>query len=321
MRRALVTGATGFIGANLARRLLADGHDVHLLTRPGSVTAWRIADLRGHVAVHDADLTDRDGVERAVAAARPEWVFHLAVYGAYPWQTDSQRIFSTDVLGTVNLLAACARHGAEAFVNTGSSAEYGFKKDAPAETDAADPTSVYGVAKLAATLHCRVVARQHQARISTLRLYSVYGPFEEPRRFIPALVTAGLRGALPPLVNPDVARDFVYVEDVCDAYVRAAAASEQEAGAVYNVGTGKQTTIGEAVATARDLMQIECDARFGSLPNRPWDTSVWVCDNRLIRARLGWSPRTSFRDGLRRTLQWFADRPDFLRLYAVPRAD
>ena len=116
-RRVLVTGGTGFVGANLVRRLLADGHEVHLLLRPGSATAWRLDGVARAVERHRAALEDRGAVERAVRRVKPEWIFHLAAHGAYSWETDLDRILVTNVLGTVNLVRACLRVGFDAFVN------------------------------------------------------------------------------------------------------------------------------------------------------------------------------------------------------------
>jgi dolichol-phosphate mannosyltransferase len=314
MKPVLVSGASGFVGANLVRRLLADGHRVHALVQSRR-SGWRLTAIRNDVQLHQADVMDRDAVARVVTAARPAWVFHLAAYGAYSWQTEVRRIIDTNFLGTINMLDACLQNGVESFVNTGSSVEYGPKGHAPAETETAAPESHYAVAKLCATEYCRRAAQRSQARVSTLRLYSAYGPFEEPRRLIPTLVVSGLAGKLPPLVAADVARDFVYVDDVCDAYVEAAMQGPHEPGAVYNVGTGVQTTMGDAVEAVRQLLPIRADAHWGSMPNRSWDTSVWVCRNALIRSTLGWSPATPFADGLRETLQWFREQPDMLRRY------
>jgi dolichol-phosphate mannosyltransferase len=314
MKPVLVSGASGFVGANLVRRLLADGHRVHVLVQSRR-TAWRLAAVRNDVEFHHADVIDRDGVARVVRAARPAWVFHLAAHGAYSWQTDVRRIVDTNFLGTINMLDACVQNGVESFVNTGSSVEYGPKNHAPAETEAAAPESHYAVAKLCATEYCRRVAQQTQLRVCTLRLYSVYGPFEEPNRLIPTLVVSGLAGTLPPLVAADVARDFVYVDDICDAYLAGAAQGPHESGAVYNVGTGVQTTVADAVDAVRQLMPIRTEARWGSMPNRSWDTSVWVCRNALIGSALGWRPATPFAAGLRQTLQWFREQPDMLQRY------
>src|SRR5258708_8069653 len=97
MKRVLVTGASGFVGANLARRLLRDGHETHLLLRP-SHQSWRLQEIVGDVRVHEADLEDGETVRRVIEAARPHWVFHLPAYGAYPSQTGFQRLVHTNQL-------------------------------------------------------------------------------------------------------------------------------------------------------------------------------------------------------------------------------
>lgn len=317
MKRALITGATGFVGANLARRLIHDGHDLHMLVRPGYVP-WRIAAILPHIHLHEADLLDADRVAQVVREVRPEWVFHLAAHGAYSWQKDQRQIVQTNLIGTMNLVAACLATGFEACVNTGSSSEYGWKDHAPTETDWLEPNSVYAVAKASATLYCRYTAQSQRVHIPTLRLYSVYGPYEEPDRLIPTLVMHGLRGTLPPLVNPDIARDYVYSDDVNDAYILAATQPGQEPGAVYNVGTGVQTTLREVVAVARRVLHIAAAPQWGTMPNRSWDTSVWVSDNRKIREVLGWQPRCSFEEGFRRSVAWFRDNPSLWGHYAPP---
>lgn len=309
MKRAIITGATGFVGANLARRLLAEGHEVHLLVRPGHAP-WRIEAIKADVRLRVLNLGDAEALARVVADVRPEWVFHLAAHGAYSWQTDLARMIQTNVIETVNLVEACLRAGFEAFVNTGSSSEYGYKDHAPSETEWLEPNSHYAVTKASATLFCRYTAQSRHVHIPTLRLYSVYGPYEDPNRLIPTIITRGLKGELPSLVNPDIARDYVYVEDVCEAYLLAAGAPDQELGAVYNVGTGVRTAIRQVVEMARRVMGIEAEPRWDSMPNRQWDTNVWLADNRKIRNALGWEPKFDFERGFEKTVGWFRNSPD-----------
>jgi nucleoside-diphosphate-sugar epimerase len=297
-RVALVTGGTGFVGANLVRRLLADGHEVHLFTRRAG-KRWRLDDILTDVRDHTVDLWDASMVGTLVERIRPSWVFHLATYGAYPEQDDFTQAVRTNVEGTLNLVRACISTGFEAFINTGSSSEYGFKDSAPDEAAGVDPISYYAATKASATIICRQLARMHAVRIATLRLYSVYGPYEEPGRLVPALVLAGLRGTLPPLADPAVARDFVYVNDVVDALILAAASPSLEPGDVYNVGSGIQTSLADVVATAQDVFGLTHEPEWGSMASRPWDTSVWIADARRIEQRLGWRYRNSFSDGLR----------------------
>jgi nucleoside-diphosphate-sugar epimerase len=323
-RRVLVTGAGGFVGANLVRRLAADGHQVVAAVRPAS-DLWRLAapgpsaSLKG-VDIVPLELADERAVERAVHEARPEWAFHLAAHGAYSWQTDPRAIVRTNVLGTVNLVEACRASGCEALVNAGSSSEYGFKDHAPDEEEALEPNSEYAVAKAAATLYCRQVARAGPMRIVTLRLYSVYGPFEDPGRLIATLAARGLRGELPPLADPEVARDFVAVEDSLEAFL-AAIRPGPPPGAVYNVGTGRQTSIREMVEVARRELGIEARPDWGAAPRRRWDTTTWVASTERIEAELGWRPQTALDDGFERMVGWLRSSPEVWTVYGADAPD
>lgn len=304
MKRIILTGGTGFIGINLAKRLLKDGHDLHLLVRP-NYRPWRIEEIKHDVHLHVADLANTVVLNSVIEQIRPDWIFHLAVYGAYPFQTDVRQMVQTNIIGTINLIEACLRTDFEAFVNTGTSSEYGFKDYAPPETEFLEPNSNYAVTKASATLFCRYIAQIQKVRLLTLRLYSTYGPYEESTRLMPALIRHGLKGELPPLVNPDVAHDYVYVEDVVEAYLLAATKPGLEQGPVYNVGTGIQTSLRKVVEVARRVMGITVEPKWDSMPNRHWDTIVWVADNRKIRETLGWQPRYSLEEGFRLTMEWF----------------
>jgi nucleoside-diphosphate-sugar epimerase len=312
-KRVLVTGASGFVGANLGRRLVAEGHDVHLVLRSQHST-WRLAGNED-AAVHQADLRDAASVGRAVRDIRPDWIFHLAAYGAYSSQTDVREMVETNLAGTINLVEACLESGFESFVNTGSSSEYGLKHGAPAETEPLEPNSPYAVTKAAATMYGGFAARKHGARIRTLRLYSVYGPWEEPTRLIPTLIVNGLHSRLPALVDSKVARDFVYVDDVCDAYLAAAADKAAAPDAIFNVGTGVQSSLERVVQVARRLLAIDAEPQWGSMPNRVWDTTTWVADSKKIRHELGWEPRHSLEAGLSATIDWFRAHPSLLARY------
>ena len=308
MKRVLLTGGTGFVGANLAERLVADGHEVHLLLREG-FQDWRIENLLPHMHVHLTGLDDKVALVSEVAKIRPEWVFHLAAFGAYSWQDDLAQAVNTNYLGTMNLLDACLKTGFEIFVNTGSSSEYGFKDHAPSEDESLEPNSFYAATKAGATLFCRYAARRFNRPIFTMRLYSVYGAYEEPHRFIPALVLNGLEGRFPPLANPDTARDFIFAGDVVEAYLWAAAsAASLPPGEVFNVGTGKQTSLREVVRIAMEIFDIGAEPVWGSMNDRLWDTNIWVADVQKLRAH-GWEAQYDLRRGLETTAGWFRQNP------------
>ncbi len=315
-KRALVTGGAGFVGANLVRRLLADGHQLTVVVRPGS-DLWRLEEVSEDIAILELDIRDEEASGAMVERLRPELVFHLAAHGAYSWQKATRDILTTNFLSTVALVEACRAHGCGAFIHAGSSSEYGFKDHAPSEDEPVDPNSEYAVAKASATSFCRYVAQRHDFNAITLRLYSVFGPYEDPRRLIPTLIARGMANQLPPLVGPDVARDFVAVEDVVEAFVLAACDPAVERGAIYNVGSGVQTTIADAVDVARRVLRVDAEPAWSSAPPRDWDATTWVADNAKIAAALGWKPRYGFEEGFERTADWLRATPSVWSRYDV----
>ncbi len=317
MKRVIITGGTGFIGAYLIRYLLNKGHDLHLLVRPG-YKEWRIKDILGHVHLHYGSLDNSADLESTLQKIRPEWVFHLAAYGAYSSQTDISEMLRTNFMGLINLVNVCLQIGFEAFINTGSSSEYGIKDHAPLEIELPEPNSDYAFTKLAGTTYCRFIAESKNVNIQTLRLYSVYGPFEEPSRLLPRLILYGLRGKYPPLVNSEIGRDFVYVEDVCRAYELCALSEGRQRGVIYNVGSGRQSTINSVVQIVREYLGIKEEPCWESMQPRSWDTNVWVANPRKLMKELNWQPSFSLKQGVGEMINWFQQNPVLTSYYKCP---
>jgi len=314
MKRTLITGAAGFVGANLARCLLQDGYEVHLLLRHTNDN-WRLREISAECRIVVGDIRDPEAVRSAVRSVKPQSVFHLAAYGAYSQQTGFQEMAATNLLGSAALLDACVETGVERFVQTGSSSEYGYKDHAASELEVLDPNSHYAITKAAATHYCTYTARTTGIRAVTARLYSVYGPYEEPSRLIPTLLVHGLKGKLPPLVSPATARDFVHVDDAVRALLELATRDQVRPGAVYNVATGTQTTLGEIVQQARAILDIAAEPKWGAMQQRSWDTDVWVGNPSAIGRDIGWVREITVREGLLRTIDWFRNHPEWLTFY------
>jgi nucleoside-diphosphate-sugar epimerase len=236
-------------------------------------------------------------------------VYHLATHGAYPFQTNADGIIQTNILGTWNLLKGLARSEYEVFVNTGSSSEYGFKEYAMRETDLLEPNSYYSVAKCAQTLLCQHVAKTEQRPITTFRLFSVFGPYEEPSRLVPTLIRLCLEGKDLTLVDPATARDFVYVDDVVDAYLRIDKLAALR-GEVVNIGTGVQRSLAQVVDAVLAETRANVPCQWGTMPARIWDAKTWVADCTKSQRLLGWRATTALADGIARTVEWTRSRQD-----------
>lgn len=305
--RVLVTGAAGFIGANLVRELLSRGAGVFALLRPATDRS-RLAALGDHITLVEADLEEPIAVDRAVAAARPDFVVHAAAPGGHP-RTHAQRrrMLATALLGTENLVTSLAGKGLVRFVHIGSSTEYG-PRDAPhVEDEEPAPLTLRGVAKLGATLLCRQRALSEGFPAVTLRIFSAYGPWESPGRLVPTAVRAALYGSELPLTKPGIRRDFVYVVDVVEAIFRAMTAEGVD-GEIVNVGRGEETSNEDLVAILEEIVGRRIAVRSGAYPRQPSDVPHSRADLSKAARLLGWVPRTSLREGLVRTVEWWRNQ-------------
>jgi nucleoside-diphosphate-sugar epimerase/glycosyltransferase involved in cell wall biosynthesis len=319
-----VFGASGFIGANLFHDIFRVRRDVYALTHDAQ-KAWRLKllDVPGENVVH-CDIVSAASVRSVFEAYRPRTVFNLAAYGAYSKQKNVQLTYETNVLGTVNLLEMC---GPEmVYVHAGSSSEYGFNCTTPKETDPVEPNSHYAVSKVSGAYLIQFYARVQGKKALNLRLYSIYGDWEEPDRLIPKVVESARQGKLPSLVSPDISRDFVFITDCVEAFLDAALSDfSRTAGRSYNIASGQKTTIGNLVEVVRQEFSIAETPVWGSMQNRQWDLAEWYGDPSAAHAYLGWQARTSLAEGLRRTLDWqravgYEDRvlPAFQNPYLNP---
>ena len=174
------------------------------------------------------------------------------------------------------------------------------------ETDFLEPNSYYAVAKSAQTLLCQHVARSQKRPVITFRLFSVYGYYEEPTRLIPTLIRKCLSGEDLEMVSPKTARDFVFVEDVVDAYLKVERLKDLS-GEIVNIGSGTQSNLRQVVDLVLKLTGARVKVKWGKMPARIWDTSVWVANTKKCAKILGWKAETSLKEGLSRTIEWFRD--------------
>ncbi len=298
----VVLGAGGFVGANLLRQLLKHRNDVFGVVR--FLPAWRLEGIdRRHIL--EADLLDLAAARNLVTNVRPRTIFNCVAYGAYSFETDFDLIYRTNFSSLVQLVELLAETDLAAFIHAGSSSEYGTKSAGPLEEESLQPNSHYSVSKAAASDYIAYAGKIRRLPIVNLRLYSVYGPLEDTSRLIPNLVAKGLKGAFPPLVDPNTSRDFIYIDDVCDAFIQAAARLTPDIyGEALNIGTGRATTIRQLAKIAADVFAIGEEPIFGSMAGRSWDLPDWYAAPGKAEQLLHWTAKTDLATGLKLTSEW-----------------
>ncbi|MGH9112848.1 MAG: NAD-dependent epimerase/dehydratase family protein [Acidimicrobiales bacterium] len=289
--RVLVTGAAGFIGAALCRRLLADGADVHGVSRTP-----RDSD---HLRWLPVDLADPGPARRVVDDVGPDVVFHLASHVSGDRSLEAVGPTLRDnLLTTVNLLTAATESGRPLVVLAGSMEAWG-----PGDPDPV-PNSPYAAAKAAATAYARMFGALYDLPVVSLRLAMVYGPGQlDTTKLVPYVTTSLLRAEPPRLTSGARGVDWVYIDDAVDAFM-AAATSAQAAGSTIDVGSGELVTIRALVEQIAALVGGDVQPIFGALGDRPLERQR-VADVAAARELLGWAPTTPLGAGLARTVAWY----------------
>jgi len=299
----VIFGAGGFIGANLFRTILATREDCYAVTHQ-STTPYRLHGLKAEHILH-ADLTDKGSLHTIFSKYNFRTIFNLSTYGGFSHQKEIEKIFETNVIGAINLTTVAEEYGFSALVQGGSSSEYGINCKAPKEQDELRPNSDYAVSKIASAYHIKYLGEVKQLPVIHLRYYSVYGPYESDDRLIPNLLNKGLQQKFPLLTNPDISRDYIYIDDVVEATILAATLGVANArGQSLNIATGKKTTLKELVSEVRSILSIPHEPVWGGMENRAWDLTEWYGDPSLAQKVLGWKARTSIREGLEKQLEW-----------------
>jgi nucleoside-diphosphate-sugar epimerase len=303
--RALVTGATGFIGSYLTERLVKAGEEVAILIRPGS-DIWRIKDVLPNVTQIEGDLLTLSENESTIRQFNPDTVFHLAWYGvSNRYRNDYQQV-ERNLHSSLALFRLASRIGCRTWIGLGSQAEYGPQNKICDEDTDTNPTTWYGVAKISVYLLVRKLAAEDRARFVWLRLFSAYGPKDNSEWMIPYLIRTLLRGEKPSLTLGEQRWDYLYVEDAVEAIYQTAL-SKQSQG-VYNLGSGEAHTIRNIVEHIRDLIDPALPLGFGEIPYLEDQVIHLQANITKLTEAIGWKPLTPFDVGLKQTVEWYRQR-------------
>jgi UDP-glucose 4-epimerase len=307
--RVLVTGAAGFIGSHLCRRLVAEGLDVVGLDDLSEGSLGNLSDVPD-VRFVEADLRDEGAL--ADAARGCTTIYHQGAKRAVP-RSMAFPAETTDVnvRGTLNVLLAAVEERSTVVAASSSSA-YGDQDEFPLrETMEPRPRSPYAASKVAAEVYADSFWRSHGVRSLSLRYFNVYGPGQDPENeyaaVVPRFIVACLTGARPVIFGDgEQARDFTYIDDVVDANLSAARAPDEPWGRALNIGGGEPpTSVNELLRKIGELTG--ADPRPEHQPMRPGDVLLTEADVALARRLIGFEPRVGIAEGLRRTVESFRE--------------
>ena len=310
--RAFVTGGAGFIGSNLVDRLMAEGHEIDVVDNLSTGSLSNLADARrsssGRMSFHQLDIRSPDLIE-LMGRCRPDVVFHLAAQADVRVSV-SDPILDADinVLGSLRVMEGARASGAQKVVFASSGGTiYGDPQpaDLPVkESHPQQPLSPYGVAKKVVGDYLYAYRELHSLEFTSLALANVYGPRQDPHgeAGVVAIFAGRLVAGEPCTIFGDgnQTRDFVYVDDVVDAFARA---SERGGGLLLNIGTGRETSVNDLYSTM--AAQAGVDHPAVQAPARPGELERSCVDPRRAGIHLGWKPWTSLDEGAGAVIEWF----------------
>ncbi|MFZ3071442.1 MAG: SDR family NAD(P)-dependent oxidoreductase [Anaerolineaceae bacterium] len=315
----LVTGSGGFIGNKLVETLVEKGARVRAFVRYTSRADTGLmkllpAQITENVEIISGDLRDADAIEQAASGA--ELIFHLGALISIPYSyIHPAEVVETNIIGTLNVLQACRKFGCR-LIHTSTSEVYGTALYVP--IDEAHPLqgqSPYSASKIGADKLVESFYRSYDVSAVTVRPFNTYGPGQSARAVIPTIITQALTQDVILLGNLEAKRDFTYLDDTVDGFIKAAEA-ESVAGETFNLGSGAETDIGELTKSIIELIGRPVSIEIDSNRLRPEKSEVMrlLSDNRKARSLLGWSPKVETRTGLQKTITWIREHLDLYRI-------
>ena len=309
-RRALVTGAGGFVGSHLVERLVTSGWNVRCFLRYNSRNdIGMISDIshdaRAELEIIRGDLRDPESMVRAVSGM--EVVFHLGALIAIPYSYQNPReVIETKVMGTLNVLSAALEADIERFVHTSTSEVYGSALTVPIdEQHPLQGQSPYSASKIGADKIVESYYASFGLPVTTIRPFNIYGPRQSARAVIPTIIAQALSGSEIRLGSPTPTRDFTFVEDTVDGFVKIAQADDA-IGGTFNVGSNFEISIGDLAKEIVALTGNHANIVRDETRLRPEKSEVQRlhADNTRAGQVFDWRPKFSLQDGLKRTMDW-----------------
>jgi UDP-glucose 4-epimerase len=299
--RVFVTGAAGFLGSWLVNLLLESGHEVGALVRSPNGT-WRLDEIADRIKLVTGSFDDFTALEADLRLFRPQVVVHLGWRGVGNQDRNSSQQ-AQNIVDATRLVALCGTIEVKAFVGAGSQAEYGVYQRAIKVDDVPRPTTLYGMAKLAAGTMSAQIAADAGLRMVWLRVFSTYGPKDADYWLIPSIIKSLRAGKRMSLTSCEQQWGFLHARDAAAAFLLAV--EDSRAQGVFNLGSPDAPPLRKTVMALRDLVNPAAELGFGDLPYRPDQVMILQADVSQL-AKLDWKPQIALSDGLRETAEWYA---------------
>ncbi len=303
MNTVLIAGGSSFVGTNLVKRFLKLGYEVCVLVEHDA-SLWRLADLMFSISVRRADFSDFKAIRDIVEDVRPDIVINSTSYGRLAHERISKKIYDITYFGGTNLLCAAIKVGFDAFINVGSSEEYGVVEGQINENVVPRPVTDYGVAKAMLTTFSLRFAYSQDLPIYCVRPFSIYGDFSPKDRLVGSLFVAANKGVPVILRSPENIRDFLYIDDLIDLLMLLCQKRPKGAN-LFNVGTGVGHTVSDVVEKVKDALGIKIDTKWGNEFSEQIKPKIRIADSTLAREVLSWKPQYDIDRGIMATKEWF----------------
>lgn len=297
--RIFLTGTSGFIGSRVARKLIEAGHSVLALAVPGD-PLWRLKDVAGQLEILWARLEDVDILLNSLKSWAPDGCIHLAWY-VEPGNYINSKENITLLVQSLGLIQLLTNIGCKKVVVAGTCFEYRMQEKILSEYDEAKPESLYAASKLALQLTGEKIAVQAGIEFVWGRVFYLYGPYEHPKRLVPAAISALQKGEKFPVSPGSQVRDYLYVDDVAMAFLKLV---ENATSGIYNISSANPITIKDLLCDIGNILNRVELLQFGAVPYRESDPA-FVCGQNERLLALGWSPKFEISSGLKQTIDWW----------------
>ena len=307
--RMLITGGAGFIGSEFVRQAVRKGHQVAVvdkLTYAGDLE--RLSEVRKDITFYKADISNQEFIEHIFEKENPEVIVHFAAESHVDRSLlDPYPFISSNVLGTQVLLEVSKAKGVELFVNMSTDEVYGDlgKEGSFTEESPLKPNSPYSTTKASADMLGRAYYRSFGLPVVTIRASNNYGPWQYPEKFVPVIILKALHDEKIPVYGDGTnVREWLYVTDCAEGIM--AAIDRGKAGEIYNIGSKEEK---QNIEVAKAILELlgKGEELIEFVKDRPGHDFRYSLDTTKAKRELGWEAKTSFDEGLKKTVEWYIE--------------